>query len=168
MSKKSGQLQTGPRSSLLGRTGWPSRCRRADAFASYTGSAPIEASSGERIVHRLSRGGDRQLNSALHLVAVTQVRMRNSAGRSYFDRKIAEGKTRNEAMRCFKRKLAGRLWRSNPAGPRSRRAVRDHPKRRSCRSHHRRRFAREVTRWIGADDCVPNQHPCCLDSHKFR
>ena len=105
---------------LLGRTGRPSRFRSADAFASYTGSAPIEASSGERVVHRLSRSGDRQLNSALHLVAVTQVRMRNSAGRAYFDRKIAEGKTRNEAMRCLKRKLAGHIWRRMLADERTR------------------------------------------------
>lgn len=96
---------------LLGRTGRPSRFRSADAFANYTGAAPIEASSGERVVHRLSRSGDRRLNSALHLVAVTQVRMSNSAGRSYFNRKIEEGKTRNEAMRCLKRKLASHLWR---------------------------------------------------------
>lgn len=105
---------------LLGRTGRPSRFRSADAFASYTGSAPTEASSGERVVHRLSRSGDRQLNSALHLVAVTQVRMRNSAGRAYFDRKIAEGKTRNEAMRCLKRKLAGHIWRRMLADERTR------------------------------------------------
>lgn len=62
--------------------------------------------------HRLSRSGDRQLNSAIHLVAVTQVRMRDSAGRHYFDAKLAEGKTRNEALRCLKRRLAAHLWRS--------------------------------------------------------
>jgi transposase len=77
---------------LIGRTGPAARFRSADAFASYAGVAPIEVSSGERITHRLSRSGDRQLNSALHLVAVTQVRMRSSAGRQFFDRKITEGK----------------------------------------------------------------------------
>lgn len=66
---------------------------------------------GERTRHRLSRSGDRQLNSAIHLIAVTQVRMRSSLGRRYFDKKIAEGKTRNEAMRCLKRRLANHLWR---------------------------------------------------------
>jgi transposase len=96
---------------LLGRTGRPSRFRSSDAFASYAGVAPIEVSSGERITHRLSRSGDCRLNSALHLIAVTQVRMRDSAGHRYFDRKIEEGKTRNEAMRCLKRKIASHVWR---------------------------------------------------------
>lgn len=96
---------------LIGRTGRASRFRSADAFAAYAGVAPIEVASGDRARHRLSRTGDRQLNSAIHLVAVTQVRMPNSAGRAYFDTKIAEGKTRNEAMRCLKRRLANHLWR---------------------------------------------------------
>jgi transposase len=96
---------------LIGRTGRPSRFATADAFATYAGVAPIEVASGERTRHRLSRRGDRQLNSAIHLIAVTQVRMANSVGRKYFDKKIAEGKTRNEAMRCLKRRLANHLWR---------------------------------------------------------
>jgi transposase len=96
---------------LIGRTGRPSRFRSSDAFASYTGVAPIEVSSGQRVTHRLSRSGDRRLNSALHLIAVTQVRMRDSAGRRYFERKIEQGKTRNEAMRCLKRKIASHVWR---------------------------------------------------------
>jgi len=96
---------------LIGRTGPASRFASADAFATYAGVAPIEVASGERTRHRLSRSGDRQLNSAIHLIAVTQVRMRNSLGLRYFDTKIAEGKTRNEAMRCLKRRLANHLWR---------------------------------------------------------
>jgi len=96
---------------LIGRTGTASRFATADAFATYAGVAPIEVASGERTRHRLSRSGDRQLNSAIHLVAVTQVRMPNSIGRRYFDNKITEGKTRNEAMRCLKRRLANHLWR---------------------------------------------------------
>jgi transposase len=96
---------------LIGRTGRASRFPTADAYATYAGVAPIEIASGERTRHRLSRRGDRQLNSAIHLIAVTQVRMRNSIGRRYFDTKIAEGKTRNEAMRCLKRRLANHLWR---------------------------------------------------------
>ena len=96
---------------LIGRTGHAARFPTADAFAAYAGVAPIEVASGERTRHRLSRRGDRQLNSAIHLIAVTQVRMRDSIGRSYFDAKIAEGKTRNEAMRCLKRRLANHLWR---------------------------------------------------------
>ena len=96
---------------LVGRCGRASRFPTADAFASYAGTAPVEASSGERIRHRLSRSGDRKLNSALHLVAVTQIRMTHSEGRRYYDRKIDQGKTHKEAMRCLKRKIAGRVWR---------------------------------------------------------
>jgi transposase len=96
---------------LIGRTGRASRFPSPDAFANYAGVAPVEVASGEYNRHRLSRSGDRQLNSALHLVAVTQVRMANSIGRRYFDRKIAEGKTRNEAMRCLKRRIASHVWR---------------------------------------------------------
>ncbi|MEX2268593.1 MAG: IS110 family transposase [Acidimicrobiia bacterium] len=96
---------------LIGRTGRATRFRSADAFAVYAGVAPVELASGDRSRHRLSRSGDRQLNSAIHLVAVTQVRMRDSVGRRYFDTKIAEGKSRNEAMRCLKRRLAAHLWR---------------------------------------------------------
>jgi transposase len=96
---------------LIGRTGPASRFPTADAFATYAGVAPIEVASGERTRHRLSRRGDRQLNSAIHLIAVTQVRMSNSVGRRYFDGKIAKGMTRNEAMRCLKRRLANHLWR---------------------------------------------------------
>jgi transposase len=96
---------------LIGRTGPAARFPSSDAFARYAGVAPIEVSIGERITHRLSRSGDRQLNSALHLVAVTQVRMRSSSGRRFFDRKITEGKTRNEAIRCLKRRIAAHVWR---------------------------------------------------------
>ena len=73
--------------------------------------APVEVASADRARHRLPRGGDRQLNLALHIVALTQVRMRGSAGRAYYDTKIAAGKTHNEAMRCLKRRLADHLWR---------------------------------------------------------
>jgi transposase len=96
---------------LIGRTGVASRFRSTDAFATYAGVAPIEIASGDHTRHRLSRSGDRRLNSTIHLIAVTQVRMRNSIGRAYFDKKLAEGKTRNEAMRCLKRRLANHIWR---------------------------------------------------------
>lgn len=96
---------------LIGRTGPASSFPTAHTFATYAGPAPIEVASGKRTRHRLSRRGDRQLNSPIHLVAVTQVRMPNSRGRHYFDKKIAEGKTRKEAMRCLKRRLANHLWR---------------------------------------------------------
>ena len=105
---------------LIGRCGRASRFPSSDAFANYAGVAPVEVSSGERAVHRLSRSGDRKLNSALHLVAVTQVRMRNSAGRRYYDRKISEGKTHKAAMRCLKRKIASCVWRLMLADERQR------------------------------------------------
>jgi transposase len=96
---------------LLGRTRRASHFPTAAAFASYAGVAPIEVASGDRARHRLPRGGDRQLNLALHIAALTQVRMRGSTGRSYYDKKIAAGKTHNEAMRCLKRRLADHAWR---------------------------------------------------------
>jgi transposase len=96
---------------LLGRTGRASRFPTSSAFASYAGVAPVEVASADRARHRLPRGGDRQLNLALHIAALTQVRMHDSLGRAYYDRKIAEGKTRNEAMRCLKRRLADHVWR---------------------------------------------------------
>jgi transposase len=86
---------------LPGRTGRASRFPSASAFANYADVAPVEVASGDRARHRLPRGGDRQLNLALHLIARTQVRMPASRGRGYYDTKIAEGKTSNEAMRCL-------------------------------------------------------------------
>lgn len=78
-------------------------------FARLAGVAPIPASSGKRIRHRLDRGGNRQLNCALHRIAVTQGRVHPPA-RNYLARKQAEGKTRIEALRCLKRHLARRVW----------------------------------------------------------
>ena len=75
-------------------------------FASYNGTAPIDASSGEQVRHRLSRAGNRRLNHALHMMAVTQIRQLNSPGRGYYERKRLEGKTPKEALRCLKRRLS--------------------------------------------------------------
>ena len=86
---------------LLARTRDMSRFATAAAFASYAGVAPVEVSSAERVRHRMPLGGDRQLNHALHIVAVSQIRMRGSAGRAYYDAKIAAGKTEKEARRCL-------------------------------------------------------------------
>ena len=105
-------------SRLLGRTRHARRFTSSSAFANYAGVAPVEVASAQRARHRLPRGGDRQLNLALHVVALTQVRMRHSAGRAYYDRKINEGKTHNEAMRCLKRRLADRAWRTMTADER--------------------------------------------------
>ena len=96
---------------LLAGTRGISRFATAAAFASYAGVAPVEISSAERVRHRMPLGGDRQLNHALHIVAVNQIRMRGSAGRAYYDTKIAAGKTEKEARRCLKRRLADHIWR---------------------------------------------------------
>jgi transposase len=96
---------------LLGRTGRVERFASEAHFASYSGTAPLEASSGEVVRHRLSRRGDRQLNAALHIVAVTQLRMRASRGYVYYWRRRAEGKSAREALRCLKRQLARVVYR---------------------------------------------------------
>ncbi|WP_244461517.1 transposase [Rhodococcus sp. ZPP] len=81
------------------------RFRSAAAFASYTGTAPIEASSGDVVRHRLSRAGDRQLNYCLHTMAITQI-SRDTPGRAYYQRKRAAGKSHKEALHCLKRRLS--------------------------------------------------------------
>jgi transposase len=79
-------------------------------FASWTGTAPIDASSGDQVRHRLSRGGNRQINRVLHIMATVQLR-NPTEGRAYFDRKKAAGKTSMEAMRCLKRRLSDIVYR---------------------------------------------------------
>ena len=96
---------------IVGRVGSIRRFPTAAAFANYTGTAPVEIASADSVRHRLSRHGDRQLNSALHTVAMIQIRMSDSPGRAYYDRKIAEGKSPKDARRCLKRRLADRCWR---------------------------------------------------------
>jgi transposase len=81
-----------------------------DAFAAYNGTAPIEVSSGNRVIHRLSQRGNRRMNHAIHMAAVTQIRHRHSDGRAYYDKKIAEGKTGKEALRCLKRRISNTIW----------------------------------------------------------
>lgn len=96
---------------LIGYSGDPTRFTTSSRFAAYTGVAPVEFSSGGRVVHRLSRRGNRHLNHALHMAAVTQIRHRHSPGRGYYDRKLAEGKTPREALRALKRRLSDVVWR---------------------------------------------------------
>ena len=95
---------------ILGHVGDVGRFRSAAAFASYTGTAPIEVSSGEVVRHRLSRAGNRQLNFCLHVMAIAQVR-HDTPGRAYYLRKRSEGKNHNEAMRCLKRRLSDIVYR---------------------------------------------------------
>jgi transposase len=95
---------------LLGHTGDITRFPDRDHFASYTGTAPVEASSGDVRRHRLNRGGNRQLNTALHLIAVCQIRD-VSPGQAFYQRKLAEAKTPEEARRSLKRHLANVVYR---------------------------------------------------------
>ncbi|MCJ7780816.1 MAG: IS110 family transposase [Acidimicrobiia bacterium] len=82
----------------------------ADRYAAYNGTAPIEVSSGGKGKHRLSRRGNRTLNHAIHMVAVTQI-SHQTPGRSYYDRKLAEGKTNKEALRALKRHVSNAVYR---------------------------------------------------------
>lgn len=83
---------------------------RSDAqLARHAGVAPLDASSGKHQRHRLDRGGNRQLNCALHRIAITQGRVHPPA-RAYLERKQAEGKSRREALRCLKRQLARTIY----------------------------------------------------------
>ncbi|MEU6559460.1 IS110 family transposase [Nocardia nova] len=97
---------------IIGRTGPATRFPTAAAYANYTGVAPVEIASADSVRHRLSRYGDRELNSALHTIAMVQIRMRGSRGRVYYEKKIAEGKSPKEARRCLKRRLADLCWRT--------------------------------------------------------
>jgi transposase len=96
---------------LVGQVGDVLAFRSAAGFAATTGTAPIPASSGQTQRHRLNRGGNRQLNRALHIIALTQSRS-SPAARAYLARKRAEGKSWREAMRCLKRQLADVVYRA--------------------------------------------------------
>ena len=87
-----------------------SRFASRDRFAAYNGTAPIEVSSGNRIIYRLSLRGNRRLNHAIHMAAITQIRYQHSDGRAYYDKKIAEGKTGKEALRALKRQISDAIY----------------------------------------------------------
>jgi transposase len=95
---------------LLGRIGDIRRFPTAGHFAAYCGVAPLEASSGDVVRHRLSRLGDRQLNAALYIMALSQASS-HPLGRAYYQRKQAEGHSKAEALRCLKRRLADVIYR---------------------------------------------------------
>lgn len=88
----------------------PTRFATKGHFAAFSGTAPLQASSGDVERHRLSRRGDRQLNKVLHTAAKTQIR-RAGPGRTYYDRKLAEGKSPMEALRALKRQLSDVVYR---------------------------------------------------------
>jgi hypothetical protein len=95
-----GLLGVGPVTAVIGDVRQVSRFASRDNFAACNGTAPIEVSSGGPKVYRLSRRGNRRLNHAIHMVAVTQIRYRHSPGRAYYEKKLAEGKTGKEALRA--------------------------------------------------------------------
>ena len=96
---------------IIGAVGNVTRFPSKGHFASYAGTAPVEASSGEAVRHRLSLAGNRHLNYALHMVAVCQARS-DARGGAYYRKKIAEGKSRKEALRCLKRRVSDAVFKS--------------------------------------------------------
>lgn len=87
----------------------PSRFKHEAAFARCNGTAPLPASSGKTVRHRLNRGGDRQVNNAIHTIAVIRAKHQPET-RAYLDRRVAEGKTKREALRALKRHLSPDLF----------------------------------------------------------
>ena len=118
LRRRPGRRGDGHRPSPATSRRFPTR----DRFAAYNGTAPIEVSSGGRKIFRLSRRGNRTLNHAIHIAAVTQIRHRHSEGRAYYDRKIAEGKTRQRSA-------------PRPQTADQRRALRAHGRRRPQGQH---------------------------------
>jgi transposase len=96
---------------FIGTVGSVARFPSKGHFASYSGTAPVEASSGEVVRHRLSLAGNRHLNYALHMVAVCQARS-DARGGTYYRKKIGEGKSSKEALRCLKRRISDAVFRS--------------------------------------------------------
>jgi transposase len=94
---------------LIGYTGDVGRFASAGHYAAYNGTTPIEVSSGGKKRHRLSMRGNRKLNHAIHMAAVTQIR-HDTVGRVYYDKKQAEGKTRKEALRALKRRISNVVY----------------------------------------------------------
>lgn len=94
---------------LIVSSGDPSRMRSEASFAALAGTSPLEASSGPRTRHRLNRGGDRQLNSALHRIALNRTRFHPETA-AYYNKLLAGGKSKREALRCVKRTLARHFY----------------------------------------------------------
>jgi len=107
-----GECGVGPicAAQLVVSSGDPKRMRNEASFAALAGTSPVEVSSGPNRRHRLNRGGDRQLNAALHVIANTRLRCHPET-RAYRDRLLARGKSKREAMRCVKRQLARHYYR---------------------------------------------------------
>jgi transposase len=95
---------------ILADVGDVARFPDRNHFASWTGTAPLDASSGDQIRHRLSRAGNRRLNHVIHIAAIVQIR-HDTEGRAYYRRKLAESKTPLEALRCLKRRISDAVYR---------------------------------------------------------
>ena len=95
---------------VIGDVADVARFASRDHFAAYNGTAPIEVSSGNRKIYRLSLRGNRRINHAIHMAAITQIRHPHSDGRAYYDRKVAEGKTCKEALRSLKRRISDAIY----------------------------------------------------------
>lgn len=141
-----------------------------DRFASYNGTAPIEVSSGQRQVFRLSRRGNRQLNYVIHIAAVAQIRHRGSEGRAYYERKIAEGMETKSALRALKRRISDRIYQQlradaqrvkDPGGhsgnDTASSAAGSHPDTPALRTSHSRVTANPRT--VTAEQAMPNPRP---------
>lgn len=108
---------------ILAITGEVGRFATAGHFAAFNGTAPLDASSGEIRRHRLNRGGNRELNSVLHVIAVCQI-SKPTLGQAYYRRKLADGKSKQEALRALKRQLSDVVYRRLQADARQLEAVR--------------------------------------------
>jgi len=95
---------------IVGETAGMTRFRSKEAFARHNGSAPVPVWSGNVTRHRLSRGGNRQLNLALHRIAITQMRI-DERGRAYLERRRAAGDTKSEAIRALRRRISDEVFR---------------------------------------------------------
>ena len=95
---------------ILADVGDIARFSDRNHFASWTGTAPIDASSGERTRHRLSRAGNRRINHVLYMAGIVQLR-HDTPGRAYYRRKLQQSKTSMEAMRCLRRRLSDVVYR---------------------------------------------------------
>jgi transposase len=105
---------------VLADVGDVARFADRNRFASWTGTAPLDASSGEQSRHRLSRAGNRRVNHMIHIAAISQIRL-DTDGRTYYRRKRAEGKRPLEALRCLKRRISDAIFRQLVADAASRR-----------------------------------------------
>jgi transposase len=148
---------------VKGHVGDISRFASRAAFAAYNGTAPVEVSSGEKKIYRLSRRGNRRLNHAIHMAAITQIRFPGTPGRAYYERKRAEGKTGKEAIRALKRRISDVIyaslvadaktagtWKSGPGGQPGNdsksSATGSHPAKPALRKSHSRTTANTTTR----------------------